>query len=66
MTASTDSSVKKLVESLSLPGLDHPLADIGRVTAAEASDSMARVAVELGFPAEGAKAEWQDFIAEAV
>lgn len=66
MTASTDSNVKKLVESLSLPGLDHPVAEIGRVTAAEASDSGARVAVELGFPAEGAKAGWQDFIADAV
>jgi ATP-binding protein involved in chromosome partitioning len=58
--------VKKLVESLHLPGIDHPLAKVGRVTAAEVSDSTARVAVELGFPAEGVKARWREFIADAV
>ena len=66
MTASTDSSVKKLLESLHLPGIDHPLGKIGRVTAAEVSESTARVGVELGFPADGVKALWQDFIADAV
>jgi ATP-binding protein involved in chromosome partitioning len=66
VTASTDSSVKKLVESLHLPGIDHPLGKVGRVTAAEAGDAGARVAVELGFPAEGVKARWRDFIADAV
>ena len=58
--------MKKLVESLHLPGIDHPLAKVGRVTAAEVSDSTARVAVELGFPAEGVKARWREFIADAV
>jgi ATP-binding protein involved in chromosome partitioning len=58
--------VKKLIESLHLPGIDHPLAKVGRVTAAEVSDSTARVAVELGFPAEGVKARWREFIADAV
>ena len=55
MTASTDSSLKKLVESLRLPGIDHPLSEVGRVTAAEVSDTSARVSVELGFPGEGTK-----------
>jgi len=66
VTASTDSSVKKLIESLHLPGIDHSIGDIGRVTAAEAGDSAARVSVELGFPADGANAGWREFIAEAV
>ncbi len=66
MTASTDSSVKKLVESLQLPGIEHPLSKIGRVTAAEASDASVRVSVELGFPAEGVKTLWQQHIADAV
>jgi ATP-binding protein involved in chromosome partitioning len=66
VTASTDSSVKKLVESLHLPGIDHPLGKVGRLTAAEAGDASVRVAVELGFPAEGVKARWRDFIADAV
>jgi len=66
VTASTESSVKKLIESLQLPGIDHPLGKVGRVTAAEVSDSIVRVGVELGFPAEGVKARWRDFIADAV
>ena len=66
MTASTDSSVKKLLEALHLPGIDHPLGKVGRVTAVELGDSTARVGVELGFPAEGVKALWRDFIADAV
>ena len=66
MTASTDSSVKKFIESLRLPGIDHPLGDIGRVTAANASDSPAQVSVELGFPADGVNERWREFIADAV
>jgi ATP-binding protein involved in chromosome partitioning len=66
VTASTDSNVKKLVESLQLPGLEHPVSEVGRVTGAEISGSAARVGVELGFPAEGVKAAWQDYIADAV
>jgi ATP-binding protein involved in chromosome partitioning len=66
VTASTDSSVKKLVESLHLPGIDHPIGDIGRVIAAETADSSAEVSVEIGFPADGAKARWQEFIADAI
>jgi ATP-binding protein involved in chromosome partitioning len=66
VTASTESSVKKLIESLQLPGIDQPLGKVGRVTAAEVSDSTVRVGVELGFPAEGVKARWRDFIADAV
>lgn len=66
MTASTNSSVKKLVESLQLPGIDHPLSEVGRVTAVEVSDASVRVSVELGFPAEGVKTRWQQHIADAV
>ena len=66
MTPSTDSSVKKLLEALHLPGIDHPLGKVGRVTGVELGDSTARVGVELGFPAEGVKALWRDFIAAAV
>jgi ATP-binding protein involved in chromosome partitioning len=58
--------VKKLLEALHLPGIDHPLGKVGRVTGVELGDSTARVGVELGFPAEGVKALWRDFIAAAV
>ena len=66
MTSSTNSSVKKIIEALRLPGVDHPLGDIGRVTGTEVDDSSARVSVELGFPADGVNASWRDFIADAV
>ena len=66
MTASTESRVKKFVESLQQPGIDHPLGKVGRVTAAEVGASAARVGVELGFPAEGVAARWRAFIADAV
>ena len=66
MTSSTNSSVKQSIEALKLPGLDHSIGDVGRVAAAEVSDSSASVSVELGFPADGAHAGWRDFIAEAV
>jgi ATP-binding protein involved in chromosome partitioning len=49
-----------------LPGIDHPLSEVGRVTAAEVSDTSARVSVELGFPGEGMKTRWQQHIADAV
>ena len=66
MTSSTDSSVKQFIEALKLPGMDHPIGDVGRVVAAEASDSAASVSVELGFPADGVNARWREFIADAV
>jgi ATP-binding protein involved in chromosome partitioning len=66
VTPSTDSSVKKLIESLQLPGIDHSIGEVGRVTAAVASGSSAQVSVELGFPADGANAAWREFIADAV
>jgi ATP-binding protein involved in chromosome partitioning len=49
-----------------LPGIDHPISDVGRVTAAEAGNAATRVGVELGFPADGVNAQWRDFIADAV
>ena len=66
MTPSTESSVKQFIEALTLPGLDHPIGDLGRVTAADAKDASVSVSVELGFPAEGVNARWREFIADAV
>jgi ATP-binding protein involved in chromosome partitioning len=66
VTPSTESSVKQFIEALTLPGLDHPIGDLGRVPAADVNDESVSVSVELGFPAEGAKARWQEFIAAAI
>ena len=66
MTSSTDSSVKQFIEALKLPGLDHQIRDLGRIIAADVDGSSISVGVELGFPAQGAIAAWQDFIAAAL
>jgi len=64
--ASTESNVKKFLKSIQLPGIGHPLGDIGRVVAADLSDGHASVTVELGFPAEGAIDGWREHIAAAI
>ena len=66
MTSSTDSSVKKFIEALKLPGLDHPIGDLGRVADVGVTDSSIRASVELGFPAAGVNTRWQEFIAAAL
>ena len=49
-----------------LPGLGQSLGDIGKVVSAEFGGGEARVAIELGFPAESAHAEWRNAISDAV
>ena len=66
MTASTDSNVKKFLNSLQLPGITHPLGDVGRVLAAELDDDRATVSIELGFPAASAHTGWRQHVADAV
>jgi ATP-binding protein involved in chromosome partitioning len=63
---STESNVKKFLESIQLPGTGHPLGDIGRVIAADLSADQSSVAVELGFPAGGAIDGWREHIAAAI
>ena len=64
--ASTESNVKKFLNSIQLPGTGHPLGDIGRVSAADLSEGRASVKVELGFPADTAIDGWREHIAAAV
>ena len=66
MTPSTDSSVKKFIEDLHLPGLSHSLGSVSRVLAADLSDGHANVEIELGFPADSVLPDWQRHIAEAL
>ena len=66
MTSSTDSRVQEIVQGLQLPGIDLPISQVGRVTAAEATESAVRVSVELGFPAATVIESWRDYIADAV
>ena len=66
MTASTESSVKSTLKSIRLPGLNHDLGDVSRIVEAEVSDGRAKVAVELGFPAETAHSAWRKHIEDAI
>ena len=66
MTASTESSVNKLLNSMELPGIGHSVGEIGKIVSAELDDGAATVDIEFGFPAEGAHPEWREAIASAV
>ncbi len=45
-----------------VPGIDKPLAAVGRVLRAEISDSSAEIELQLGFPAKGIQAQLEDMI----
>jgi ATP-binding protein involved in chromosome partitioning len=49
-----------------VPGIDKPLGDVGRVLSAELSDSVAKIEVQLGFPAKGIEAEIEEGIRNTV
>jgi len=50
---SAETKPKKSLESMILPGIDRPLADVGRVTEVTIDGDNASVQLELGFPASG-------------
>ena len=66
MTPSTDSNVKKFLNSIQLPGIDRPLEEIGRVLDAAETDGRVKASIELGFPAAGAHDEYRAHIAAAL
>ncbi len=66
MTVSTESDVKKLINSIELPGLDLAIGKVGRIVAAEVSDDRAVVEIELAFPAELEHRAWGEHIASVV
>ena len=66
MTPSTDSSVKKFIEDLQLPGLDRSIGNVGRVLEAGMAEGRATVEIELGFPADSVLADWRRHIADAI
>jgi len=66
VTASTESNAKEFIGALKWPGIDHTLAETGRVLKAELSGTDAAVSVALGFPAERAFPAWREFLAAAV
>ena len=66
MTPSTDSDVKKFLNSIHLPEIDRPISEVGRVLDAEEADGRITASIELGFPAAGAHEAYRAHIAAAV
>ncbi len=65
MTLSTESDVKKFLNSIELPGIARTIADVGRVL--EYDDANGRIAarIELGFPAAGAHESYRQAVVSA-
>jgi len=52
VTLPADSDLKKVVNSVLIPGLPQTIGDLGRVVKAEINDGQATVEIVLGFPAD--------------
>ena len=63
MTPSTDSDVKKLLNSIYLPGIELPISEVGRVLEVKDSNGHVDAGIELGFPAAGAHDAYRAHIA---
>ena len=65
MTLSTDSDVKKFLDSIELPDVGLKLGDVGRVLGVERGADRIAVRVRLGFPAQTAHEDYAASIAGA-
>ncbi len=61
---SSDSDLKSALAEAIVPGIDHPLRDVGKVLRAEIDDSRAIVELELDFPAATCAAEFEAFFTD--
>lgn len=57
MTLSAESDLRKYVETLTVPGLQQSVAEIGRICALDTDGSRVNVAIELGLPAASIHAQ---------
>lgn len=62
MTLSAESDLKETLASIPVPGIDKPLAAVGKVLQVELSDSAAKIGLQLGFPTKGIEAELEQRI----
>ncbi|MGI9203411.1 MAG: iron-sulfur cluster carrier protein ApbC [Woeseiaceae bacterium] len=62
MTVSAEITLKNALQSLPVPGVDHPLGDVGKVLEFSLEQGAATVVVELGFPG----ADIEDELAGAI
>lgn len=61
---SSDSDLKSALAGAIVPGMDHPLRDVGKVLRAEIDGAQAKVELELDFPAATCIAEYEAFFAD--
>jgi len=66
VTASTDSDVNKLLDSIELPGIGHRIAEVGKVLSVDSSGGRLHAQIQLGFAAASVHAEYADYIASIV
>ena len=57
-------TLKKSLESINVPDIDRPIADVGRVISARLDNERASIGIELGFPANGIAERLEDVIRE--
>jgi len=61
---SADKLHKKALQTLSVPGVEYPLGDVGKVSEVSLEQGLAKVCVELGFPAAEIESDLVDAIRE--
>lgn len=61
---SSDSDLKSALAAAIVPGIDHPLRDVGKVVRAEIDGNQAIVELELDFPAATCAAEFEAFFTD--
>ncbi|MDA0679225.1 MAG: iron-sulfur cluster carrier protein ApbC [Proteobacteria bacterium] len=66
MTVSAENTLSKSLSEIVVPGVDRPLADVGRVSVASIDGERAQVDILLGFPAAGLFAELEARIRAAI
>lgn len=66
MTTSAESDLKQRIGALEVPEMGHSVAEIGKVARVSIDSNKASIVIELGFPADGIRAELVDAVTEAV
>jgi ATP-binding protein involved in chromosome partitioning len=63
---SADSALKQALEAVDVPGVGEPLGRVGKVRRAEVAGARASVEIELGFPFESARREFEARFSEVI
>ncbi len=66
MTSLTHSDLKATLGAIIIPGLGHSLASVGKIVSVDVAADKVRLVIELGFPANGIKAELESLLAAVI